>query len=160
MSDPTQITTESDGVLDTLEATLDAFEKRIGLRDTDGRLVFVKGVNYSLAATLFIGSATAQSGGGSSAIGSSICNAGLGGFISNLLGLLLAVGFIGAVYAVVRSGLKYMNAGGDPEKKSKARESLMMSFIGAGLVLFVTFLPEFLNSLLDGTTIATCFTPF
>jgi hypothetical protein len=154
----TDTTTESDGVLDTLEQKMDAFEDRIGLHTVRGRVRLAKGAAYYTMATATVGTAAAQNN--SSAIGSSICNAGLGGFISQLLGILLAVGFIGAVYAMVRSGLKFMNSGGDPEKKSSARESLMMSFFGAGLVIFVTFLPSFLNSLLGGTTIATCYTPF
>lgn len=158
MTDTTDTTTESDGVLDTLETKMYAFEDRIGLHTFEGRTTLAKGVAYYMMATLFVGQAAAAPG--PAQIGSSICNAGLGSFISQLLGILLAVGFIAAVYAMVRSGLKYMNAGGDPEKKSQARESLMMSFFGAGLILFVTFLPSFLNSLLSGTTIATCYTPF
>jgi hypothetical protein len=108
--------------------------------------------------TMFsVGPAAAQSG--LTAVCGSSDNAGLSGFLQDLIGLLIAVGFIGAVYAMVRSGLKFMNSGGDPEKKSSARESLMMSFTGIGIVLFVTFLPEFLNSLV-GTSLPTCFLPF
>jgi hypothetical protein len=52
-----------------------------------------------------------------------------------------------------------MNAGGNPMKKSEARDSLMMSFIGMGLLLFVTFLPGFLNTLVD-LEIVQCVDPF
>lgn len=162
MTDTTDTTTESDGVLDTLETKMYEFEDRIGLHTFEGRTTLAKGVAYYTMTMLMVGPAAAQSSGSSSTdIGSSICDAGLGSFISQLLGILLAVGLIGAIYAMVRSGLKYMNAGGDPEKKSQARESLMMSFVGGGLILFVTFLPSFLNSLLGpNTSIATCFVPF
>jgi len=158
MSETTQTTTESDGVLDTLEATFESFEERTGLNVYTTQTTVAKAMVYYALTVLTVGSASAQT------IGDEICgqndSGGLSGFLNDLLGILLAVGFLAAIYAVVRSGLKYMNAGGDPERKSQARESLMMSFVGIGLVLFVTFLPEFLDSILGGTSIASCLKPF
>jgi hypothetical protein len=153
----TDTTTESDGVLDTLEQKMDAFEEYTGLDPYTQQTTVAKGVALYMLTMFSVGPAAAQSG--LTAVCGSSDNAGLSGFLQDLIGLLIAVGFIGAVYAMVRSGLKFMNSGGDPEKKSSARESLMMSFTGIGIVLFVTFLPEFLNSLV-GTSLPTCFLPF
>ena len=160
MSDTTQTTTESDGVLDTLEAKFDDFEERTGLDVYTTQTNTVKGVVYYTMVMLTVGSASAQT-----TIGSAICqgngSGGLSGFINDLVSLLLGVGFLAAIYAVVRSGLKYMNAGGDPERKSQARESLVMSFVGIGLILFVVFLPGFLDNMLgSSTSIADCLKPF
>ncbi len=159
MSDTTQTTTESDGVLDTLESKFDDFEERTGLDVYTTQTNTVKGVVYYSMVMLTVGSASAQT-----TLGSAICqggSGGLSGFINDLVSLLLGIGFLAAIYAVVRSGLKYMNAGGDPERKSQARESLMMSFVGIGLILFVVFLPGFLDNMLGSSTnIADCLKPF
>jgi len=156
MSERTNSTTdETNGVLDTLESKFDAFEERIGLRTYTAQTTVAKAVVYYIAATMATGSAAAQNEGA----GSEICGDQLGGFIRNMLGLLFGAGFVAAIYAIIRSSIKYMNAGGNPMKKSEARDSLMMSFIGMGLLLFVTFLPGFLNTLVD-LEIVQCVDPF
>jgi len=150
MSETTQTTTESDGVLDTLEAKLYDFEERIGLHTVTGRMALTKGAMYYAAAMLFVGPAAAQGGN----IGSTLCGTDLMQFISNLLGILLTIGFLAGMYAVARSGIQYMNAGGDPEKKSKARESLVMSGVGLTLVIFVLLLPSFIDTLMSQSNLS------
>ena len=151
MSETTQTANEeSPGVLDTLESKLDAFEERIGLRQYTTQAGVARGVVYYGFALTAVTPAAAQS----NQLGSTLCNSDLMQLISNLLGILLTVGFLGGMYAVARSGMQYMNAGGDPEKKSQARESLVMSGFGLTLVIVVLLLPNFLNTLLTDSGLA------
>lgn len=86
--------------------------------------------------------AMAQSG-----VGDVYCGTGVETGINIVFGALAGLGLPATAFFIGRSGLSYMRAGGNPEKKNKAKEKLVMSVIGFGIIVFALISPELIDKI-------------
>jgi len=59
-----------------------------------------------------------------------------GFFLNALLGIGMGIAFISLILAVI----KYVNSSGDPKEASGAQKSLLFTFIGMGIMIFIVML--------------------
>lgn len=87
-----------------------------------------------------VGPATAQSN-----VGDVYCGTGVETGIGIVFGAVAGLGLPATGFYVGRAGLSYMRAGGNPEKKNQAKEKLVMSGIGFGIIVLALISPELID---------------
>lgn len=106
----------------------------------------------------------AQSGNGTnaSAIGSVYCGTAVADGIGLLFGALAALGLPAAMFFTGRSGLKYMRATGNPNKKNQARTDLILSGVGFMVIVLAITAPELIDKMGStlGFSFSKCVKPF
>jgi hypothetical protein len=80
-------------------------------------------------------------------VGDVYCGTGVETGINIVFGALAGLGLPATAFFVGRSGLSYMRAGGNPEKKNKAKEKLVMSVIGFGIIVLALVSPELIDKI-------------
>ena len=107
--------------------------------------------------TVATGPASAQS-----AIGDVYCGTGVETGIDLLFGALLGLGLPASILYIGKSGLDYMRAGGNPERLRVARDQLVMSGVGFGLLVLALISPGLIDKVGSaiGFTFSTCVQPF
>jgi len=68
-------------------------------------------------------------------VGDVYCNTGVATGIDLVFGAIAGLGLPATAFYIGTAGLSYMRAGGNPEKKNDAKEKLVMSGIGFGIVV-------------------------
>ncbi|WP_254534079.1 pilin [Natrinema gelatinilyticum] len=106
---------------------------------------------------LVSGSVAAQS-----SVGDVYCGTGVETGIGIVFGAVAGLGLPATGFYVGRAGLSYMRAGGNPEKKTKAKESLVMSGIGFGIIVLALISPELIDKVGSqmGFGFSDCVKPF
>ncbi len=97
------------------------------------------GIAFILLAT---GTAAAQDD-----VGNVYCDTGVETGIDLVFGAVAGLGLPATGYYMSKGGLSYMRAGGNPEKKNKAKERLVMSAIGFGIVVLALLSPELVDKI-------------
>ncbi len=108
-------------------------------------------------ATIATGPAAAQSN-----VGDVYCGTGVETGITIVFGAVAGLGLPATGFYVGRAGLSYMRAGGNPEKKNEAKERLVMSGIGFGIVVLALISPELIDKVGSqmGFGFSDCVKPF
>ncbi|WP_255681498.1 pilin [Natrinema sp. SYSU A 869] len=103
------------------------------------------------------GSVAAQS-----EVGDVYCGTGVETGIGIVFGAVAGLGLPATGFYVGRSGLSYMRAGGNPEKKNQAKERLVMSGIGFGIIVLALISPELIDKVGSqmGFGFSDCVRPF
>ncbi|SDD81372.1 hypothetical protein SAMN05192552_10525 [Natrinema hispanicum] len=103
------------------------------------------------------GSAVAQSN-----VGDVYCGTGVETGIGIVFGAVAGLGLPATGFYVGRAGLSYMRAGGNPEKKNQAKERLVMSGIGFGIIVLALISPELIDKVGSqmGFGFSDCVQPF
>lgn len=103
------------------------------------------------------GSATAQSD-----VGDVYCGTGVETGITIVFGAIAGLGLPATGFYVCRAGLSYMRAGGNPEKKNNAKERLVMSGLGFGIIVLALISPELIDNIGSqmGFDFSSCVQPF
>ena len=103
------------------------------------------------------GSAAAQSN-----VGGVYCGTGVETGISIVFGAVAGLGLPATGFYVGRAGLSYMRAGGNPEKKNQAKERLVMSGVGFGIIVLALISPELIDKVGSqmGFGFSDCVKPF
>lgn len=103
------------------------------------------------------GSATAQSD-----VGDVYCGTGVETGITIVFGAIAGLGLPATGFYVCRAGLSYMRAGGNPEKKNNAKERLVMSGLGFGIIVLALISPELIDNIGSqmGFDFSSCVRPF
>ncbi|WP_275086370.1 pilin [Natronorubrum halophilum] len=106
---------------------------------------------------IMTGSATAQSD-----VGDVYCGTGVETGITIVFGAIAGLGLPATGFYVCRAGLSYMRAGGNPEKKNTAKERLVMSGIGFGIIVLALISPELIDKVGSqmGFNFSSCVKPF
>lgn len=101
----------------------------------------------------------AQSSG--SAIGSELCGTKLADGIGIVGGIVGGLGFVAGILFTARSGFKFMNANTSDQRRT-AKQSLIYSLGGTGLVILAILGPSLLNNIIDplGIQFSDCVMPF
>ena len=104
-----------------------------------------------------VGPATAQSD-----VGNVYCGTGVETGIGIVFGAVAGLGLPATGFYVGRAGLSYMRAGGNPEKKNQAKEKLVMSGIGFGIIVLALISPELIDKVGSqmGFGFSDCVKPF
>ncbi|WP_226043274.1 pilin [Natrinema sp. DC36] len=104
-----------------------------------------------------VGPATAQSD-----VGDVYCGTGVETGIGIVFGAVAGLGLPATGFYVGRAGLSYMRAGGNPEKKNQAKEKLVMSGIGFGIIVLALISPELIDKVGSqmGFGFSDCVKPF
>ena len=97
------------------------------------------GITFILLAT---GTAAAQDD-----VGNVYCDTGVETGIDLVFGAVAGLGLPATGYYMSKGGLSYMRAGGNPEKKNKAKERLVMSAVGFGIVVLALLSPELVDKI-------------
>ncbi|WP_130498684.1 pilin [Natrinema hispanicum] len=107
--------------------------------------------------TLASGSVAAQSN-----VGDVYCGTGVETGIGIVFGAVAGLGLPATGFYVGRAGLSYMRAGGNPEKKNQAKERLVMSGIGFGIIVLALISPELIDKVGSqmGFGFSDCVKPF
>lgn len=97
-----------------------------------------------------------------SAIGDVYCGTGVETGIDLLFGALLGLGLPASILYIGKSGLDYMRAGGNPERVQMARNQLVMSGVGFGLLVLALISPGLIDKVGSaiGFTFSSCVQPF
>ncbi|ELZ08684.1 hypothetical protein C478_17391 [Natrinema thermotolerans DSM 11552] len=108
-------------------------------------------------ATITTGTTAAQSN-----VGDVYCGTGVETGIGIVFGAVAGLGLPATGFYVGRAGLSYMRAGGNPEKKNEAKERLVMSGIGFGIVVLALISPELIDKVGSqmGFGFSDCVKPF
>ncbi|WP_249361537.1 pilin [Haloterrigena sp. H1] len=103
------------------------------------------------------GSVAAQS-----SVGDVYCGTGVETGIGIVFGAVAGLGLPATGFYVGRAGLSYMRAGGNPEKKNQAKEQLVMSGIGFGIIVLALISPELIDKIGSqmGFGFSDCVKPF
>lgn len=106
---------------------------------------------------LVSGSAAAQSN-----VGDVYCGTGVETGIGIVFGAVAGLGLPATGFYVGRAGLSYMRAGGNPEKKNQAKEKLVMSGVGFGIIVLALISPELIDKVGSqmGFGFSDCVKPF
>ncbi|MCU4743334.1 pilin [Halobacteria archaeon AArc-xg1-1] len=101
--------------------------------------------------------ATAQSN-----VGDVYCGTGVETGITIVFGAIAGLGLPATGYYLTKSGLDYMRAGGNPEKKNTAKQELVMSGIGFGIIVIALISPELIDNIGSqmGFSFSDCVKPF
>ena len=87
-----------------------------------------------------VGPAAAQS-----QVGDVYCDTGVATGIDLIFGAVAGLGLPATGFYTGKAGLSYMRAGGNPEKKNDAKEKLVMSGIGFGIVVLALISPTLID---------------
>ena len=103
------------------------------------------------------GSVAAQS-----SVGDVYCGTGVETGIGIVFGAVAGLGLPATGFYVGRAGLSYMRAGGNPEKKNQAKEQLVMSGVGFGIIVLALISPELIDKVGSqmGFGFSDCVKPF
>jgi len=95
-------------------------------------------------------------------VGSVYCGTGVETGIDLVFGAVAGLGLPAAGFYTGKAGLSYMHAGGNPEKKNKAKEKLVMAGIGFGIVALALVSPELIDKIGSqmGFGFSSCVKPF
>lgn len=106
---------------------------------------------------IMAGSATAQSD-----VGDVYCGTGVETGITIVFGAIAGLGLPATGFYVCRAGLSYMRAGGNPEKKNTAKERLVISGLGFGIIVLALISPELIDNVgrQTGFEFSSCVQPF
>nr|WP_280513034.1 pilin [Natrinema pellirubrum] len=106
---------------------------------------------------IMTGSAAAQSD-----VGDVYCGTGVETGITIVFGAIAGLGLPATGFYVCRAGLSYMRAGGNPEKKNTAKERLVMSGVGFGIIVLALISPELIDNVGSqmGFEFSSCVQPF
>lgn len=112
---------------------------------------------WSCFLLLITTSASAQSD-----VGNVYCGTGVETGISIVFGAIAGLGLPATGFYVTSAGLSYMRAGGNPEKKNKAKEKLVMSGIGFAIIVLALISPELIDNVGSqmGFNFSECVKPF
>jgi len=79
-----------------------------------------------------------------------------------VFGAIAGLGLPATAFYIGTAGLSYMRAGGNPEKKNDAKEKLVMSGIGFGIVVLALVSPELIDKVGSqmGFGFSDCVKPF
>lgn len=104
-----------------------------------------------------IGPAAAQS-----QVGDVYCDTGVATGIDLVFGAVAGLGLPATGFYTGKAGLSYMRAGGNPERKNQAKEKLVMSGIGFGIVTLALISPELIDKVGSqmGFGFSDCVKPF
>lgn len=107
--------------------------------------------------TIAVGPAAAQS-----SVGDVYCGTGVETGIDLMFGAVAGLGLPATGFYTGRAGLSYMRAGGKPERKNEAKEKLVMSGIGFGIVVLALVSPELIDKVGSqmGFGFSDCVKPF
>ncbi|WP_229380279.1 pilin [Haloterrigena salifodinae] len=117
----------------------------------------VSTIVWSALLIVISGSAVAQSD-----VGNVYCGTGVETGIGLVFGAVAGLGLPATGFYVGRAGLSYMRAGGNPEKKNRAKEKLVMSGIGFGIIVLALISPELIDKIGSqmGFGFSDCVKPF
>lgn len=109
-----------------------------------------------LLLTAPVGTASAQE------VGDTYCDTGAEELIPIIYGMIVALAFPVFGYSLAKAGIQYMNAGANPERKNRAKESLTSSGAGFMIVLGALIAPALLTDIAAqlGFNISGCVMPF
>jgi len=95
-------------------------------------------------------------------VGDVYCNTGVATGIDLVFGAVAGLGLPATGFYTGKAGLSYMRAGGNPEKKNDAKEKLVMSGIGFGIVTLALVSPELIDKVGSqmGFGFSDCVKPF
>ncbi|MCD2205074.1 pilin [Halobacterium sp. KA-6] len=95
-------------------------------------------------------------------VGSVYCDTGVATGIDLIFGAVAGLGLPITGLYTGKAGLSYMTAGGNPEKKNKAKDQLVMSGIGFGIVVLALVSPELIDNVGSqmGFGFSECVKPF
>ncbi|AEN07530.1 pilin [Halorubrum lacusprofundi] len=95
-------------------------------------------------------------------VGDVYCNTGVATGIDLVFGAIAGLGLPATAFYIGTAGLSYMRAGGNPEKKNDAKEKLVMSGIGFGIVVLALVSPELIDKVGSqmGFGFSDCVKPF
>ncbi|AGB33964.1 hypothetical protein C488_20717 [Natrinema pellirubrum DSM 15624] len=95
-------------------------------------------------------------------VGDVYCNTGVATGIDLVFGAVAGLGLPATGFYTGKAGLSYMRAGGNPEKKNDAKEKLVMSGIGFGIVVLALVSPELIDKVGSqmGFGFSDCVKPF
>lgn len=95
-------------------------------------------------------------------VGDVYCNTGVATGIDLVFGAIAGLGLPATGFYTGKAGLSYMRAGGNPEKKNDAKEKLVMSGIGFGIVVLALISPELIDKVGSqmGFGFSDCVKPF
>lgn len=95
-------------------------------------------------------------------VGDVYCNTGVATGIDLVFGAVAGLGLPATGFYTGKAGLSYMRAGGNPERKNKAKEKLVMSGIGFGIVVLALVSPELIDKVGSqmGFGFSDCVKPF
>lgn len=95
-------------------------------------------------------------------VGGIYCGTGVDAGITILFGALAGLGLPATAFFVGRSGLSYMQAGGNPEKKNDAKQKLVMAGIGFGIIVLALLSPAIVDNVGSqmGFSFSDCVRPF
>lgn len=98
----------------------------------------------------------------SSTVGNVYCDTGVSAGIDLIFGAVAGLGLPITGLYTGKAGLSYMTAGGNPEKKSNAKDQLVMSGIGFGIVVLALVSPELIDKVGSqmGFGFSDCVKPF
>ena len=95
-------------------------------------------------------------------VGDVYCDTGVATGIDLVFGAVAGLGLPATGFYTGKAGLSYMRAGGNPEKKNDAKEKLVMSGIGFGIVVLALVSPELIDKVGSqmGFGFSDCVKPF
>nr|WP_247729555.1 pilin [Halovivax limisalsi] len=95
-------------------------------------------------------------------VGDVYCGTGVDTGITLIFGALAGLGLPATAFFTGRAGLSYMRAGGNPEKKNDAKQKLVMSGVGFGIIVLALVSPELVSKVGDqmGFGFSDCVKPF
>lgn len=95
-------------------------------------------------------------------VGDVYCNTGVATGIDLVFGAIAGLGLPATGFYTGKAGLSYMRAGGNPEKKNDAKEKLVMSGIGFGIIVLALISPELIDKVGSqmGFGFSDCVKPF
>jgi hypothetical protein len=115
---------------------------------------FTMGIAFLIVA---VGSVAAQQ-----QVGDVYCDTGVATGIDLVFGAVAGLGLPATGFYTGKAGLSYMRAGGNPEQKNDAKEKLVMSGIGFGIVVLALISPELIDKVGSqmGFGFSDCVKPF
>jgi len=113
---------------------------KIRLGETLHSPIFKRSAQLLLLATLFSGSALAQTD-----LGSIYCDTTVETGISVVFGAIIGLGLPATMVFVGRSGMSYMRSSGNPNQQMEARKDLILSLVGFGIVVLAIVSPELVD---------------
>ncbi|MDL0125731.1 pilin [Halobacterium salinarum] len=95
-------------------------------------------------------------------VGDVYCGTGVDTGIDLVFGAIAGLGLPATGFYTGKAGLSYMRAGGNPEKKNDAKEKLVMSGIGFGIVVLALISPTLIDKVGSqmGFGFSDCVKPF
>ncbi|WP_305082478.1 hypothetical protein [Natrinema sp. DC36] len=121
------------------------------------RSTVVSATVWAALIVVLSGTAVAQSD-----VGNVYCGTGVETGIGIVFGAVAGLGLPATGFYIGRAGLSYMRAGGNPEKKNRAKEKLVMSGIGFGILVLALISPELIDKVGSqmGFGFSDCVKPF